>query len=85
MSLQQVKDPTPKHYKYTFRGIKLDPYRILWLYRIGHPAQQHAIKKLLRAGQSIKELEQDIDEVIDTLVRWKEMIREEREMMGEAA
>lgn len=61
------------HYKYTFQGAKLDPYRILEVYGISHPAQQHAIKKLLRAGDSVKDLETDISEVIDTLTRWLEM------------
>lgn len=66
-----------KHYKYSFKGIKLDPYRILSVYGITCPAQQHAIKKLLRAGNSVKDLKQDIQEVIDTLKRKLEMIDEE--------
>lgn len=66
-----------KHYRFTYRGVKLDPYRIFRIYRITDPAQQHAIKKLLRAGQSVKSLDQDIDEVIMTLTRWKEMNRED--------
>lgn len=67
------------HYKYSYKGIKMDPYRIFKVYKISDPAQQHAIKKLLRAGQSIKSLVQDIDEVIITLNRWKEMIEEDGE------
>lgn len=66
-----------KHYKFTYKGHKLDPYRIILIYKITHPAHQHAIKKLLRAGNSVKELERDIDEVIMTLNRWKEMIKED--------
>ena len=69
------------HYRFQFNGVKLDPYRILEVYGIHHPAHQHAIKKLLRAGKSIKDLEQDIDEVILTLNRWKEMLNEERETL----
>lgn len=68
-----------KHYAFRFKGLKLDPYRILQVYGISNPAQQHAIKKLLRAGQSVKSLEQDIDEVIVTLQRWKEMIEEDKD------
>lgn len=68
-----------KHYRFSFKGVKLDPYRIFAVYRIAHPAQQHAIKKLLRAGNSVKSLEQDIDEVIVTLNRWKEMMKEEQD------
>ena len=66
------------HYNYTYKGIKLDPYRILDAYCIMNPAQQHAIKKLLRAGNSVKTLEQDINEVIDTLKRWLDMIQEDK-------
>jgi hypothetical protein len=36
------------------------------------------IKKLLRAGNSVKTLTQDIDEVILSLNRWKEMLNEEQ-------
>ncbi len=67
-----------KHYQYSYKGIKLDPYRILSVYGITCPAIQHAIKKLLRAGNSVKDLEQDIQEVIDTLKRKLEMIEEDR-------
>lgn len=66
-----------KHYRFTFRGVKLDPYRIMAIYGIEHPAHQHALKKLLRAGRSIKSLAQDIDEVILSLNRWKEMLDED--------
>ncbi len=66
-----------EHYNYTYKGIKLDPYRIFDVYGIGNSAQQHAIKKLLRAGDSVKSLEQDIDETILTLQRWKEMLGED--------
>lgn len=62
-----------KHYRFMFGGVRMDPYRIFSVYGIAHPAQQHAIKKLLRAGRSVKTLDQDIDEAIDTLNRWKEM------------
>ena len=67
-----------KHYQYSYKGIKLDPYRILSVYGVTCPAMQHAIKKLLRAGNSVKDLEQDIKEVIDTLKRKLEMIEEDR-------
>uniref|UniRef100_A0A6M3IL91 Uncharacterized protein n=1 Tax=viral metagenome TaxID=1070528 RepID=A0A6M3IL91_9ZZZZ len=50
-----TEDPG-KHYRYEYKGAKLDPYRILEVYSIAHPAQQHAIKKLLRAGKAYKPL-----------------------------
>ena len=68
-----------KHYRFSYKGVKLDPYRIFTVYEISHPAQQHAIKKLLRAGKSVKSLEQDIDEVMITLSRWKEMMKEDEQ------
>lgn len=71
-----------RHYRYSYRGRKIDPYRIFRIYKIADSAQQHAIKKLLRAGKSVKSLEQDIDEVIQTLQRWKEMNREDEEDEG---
>jgi len=72
-----VEQEDYSYYKYSYKGIKLDPYRILDIYKITCPAQQHAIKKLLRAGNSVKELKQDITEVIDTLKRKLEMLEEE--------
>lgn len=65
------------HYDYTFRGIRLDPYRILSVYKITDPAQQHAIKKLLRAGKSGKSFRQDVSEARDTLNRLLEIIDED--------
>lgn len=67
-----------RHYRYSYRGVKLDPYRIIDAYGITHPAQQHAIKKLLRAGKSVKSLRQDIQEVQDALTRWLEMLDEDQ-------
>ena len=75
--------PTPAvdlgaHYRYSFKGLKLDPYRILKLYDITDPAHQHAVKKLLRAGRGkAKGLRQDIFEVQMTLTRWLEMLDED--------
>lgn len=67
----------PDYSNFTYKGIKLDPYRIFDVYGITHPAHQHSLKKLLRAGRSHKSLGQDIQEAIDTLERWKEMIQED--------
>jgi hypothetical protein len=67
-----------EYYNYSYKGIKIDVYRILKIFQITEPAQQHAIKKLLRAGKSIKGLTQDINEVIESLERWKEMINEDK-------
>lgn len=65
------------HYDFKYRGIQLDPYRILEIYGITHPAQQHAIKKLLRAGRGHKTIHEDVEEVIESLKRWQEMVQED--------
>lgn len=67
-------------YAVTYKGILIDPYRILHQYGITHPAQQHAIKKLLRAGRSHKQLRRDIQETIQTLERWTEMMDQDESL-----
>lgn len=64
-------------YETTYKHIKIDPYRILKEYEITHPCQQHSLKKLLRLGRTHKPLIQDLQEVIDTLERWKNMMIED--------
>jgi hypothetical protein len=75
-----LAETTPPRYKKTVCGVKVDPYRILALYEITHPAHQHALKKLLRNGKDPDQsLDEDIQEVIDSLRRWQEMRREDRQ------
>ena len=71
-------DPRATYYRQEYRGVKLDPYRVLAVYGIAHPALQHAIKKLLRAGASGKRtVRQDIEEARDSLTRMLEMMDED--------
>jgi hypothetical protein len=53
--------------------VRVDPYLILSIYQhILAGEHQHAVKKLLRCGQSkAKDLDQDIAEVILTLQCWQ--------------
>lgn len=69
-----------EYYNFKYKEVKIDPYRIMFEYKITHPAHQHALKKLLRAGNSIKDLKQDIQEVVDSLERWIEMIDEDEQV-----
>lgn len=65
------------HYRYTYKGIKLDPYRVCEIYNIGGGPREHMTKKLLRGpakGHSEQEL---IDELQCCLDRWKEMVLED--------
>lgn len=70
-----IEYPCQKSYYHRqFNGKSIDVYDVLVLWNATHPCQQHAIKKLLRAGQSIKPLKQDVEETIGTLKRWLEMM-----------
>ena len=71
------KEPTPSRYRWTYKGVTFDWYRLTEILGLKSQPQIHAIKKLIRAGQSIKSTTQDIDEAIDALNRWQEMIKEE--------
>jgi hypothetical protein len=52
----------------------IDVYRVLDLYEVTDPCLQHAVKKLLRAGQrGGKSQAQDVDEARHSLERWQEM------------
>lgn len=76
----RINQPTDKHYDFTYKGVKLDPYRIFKVYGITEPAQQHAIKKLLRAGKKAgNPVIREIDEAILSLQRWREMVIEDQE------
>jgi hypothetical protein len=56
----------------------IDVYRVITLYGVTDPCLQHAIKKLLCAGgRGAKDIEQDVQESIDSLERWKDMRRED--------
>lgn len=61
-------------YKVTIKGSNLDVYDILTAYKISNPAIQHAVKKLLKPGQrGYKDIQQDLDEAIDSILRAKEL------------
>ena len=69
---------TPQRYRWSWKEVTFDFYRLCEILGIAHHAQAHALKKIIRAGQSIKSIEQDIDETIAALLRWKEMLAEDR-------
>ena len=67
------------HYFKSVKGLaEIDVYRVLFLFGVFDPCIQHAVKKLLVAGnRGGKDVKQDIQEAIDTLERWKQMREEE--------
>lgn len=57
----------------------IDVYRVLLLFSVTDPCIQHAAKKLLVAGGrgAGKDISRDIQEAIDSLVRWQEIRMED--------
>ncbi len=56
----------------------IDVYRVLSLFEVNDPCIQHAIKKLLVAGnRGSKDAAKDIAEAIVSLQRWQQMRDEE--------
>lgn len=52
----------------------IDVYRVLQLFNVTDPCLQHAVKKLLVAGgRGVKDIGKDVQEAIDTLLRFQEM------------
>lgn len=69
------------HYHKPVKGLEfIDVYRVLLLFAVTDPCIQHAVKKLLVAGGrgAGKDVSKDIQEAIDSLVRWQEMRAEEQ-------
>lgn len=61
-------------YKRTIKGVELDVYDVLKAWQVTCPALQHLIKKALQAGnRGHKDLETDLQDIIDSAVRAKEL------------
>ena len=61
---------------------RVDIYRVLSLWDVTDPCIQHAIKKLMCAGErGAKSKAQDIQEAIQTLIRYVEMREEEKDFI----
>lgn len=69
------------HYQKPVEHLKwIDVYRVLVLFGVTNPCLQHAIKKLLCAGQrGAKGQKQDVQEAIASLMRYLEMQTEDEE------
>ena len=67
------------YYKKIPDGVEyIDVYRVLELFNVVDPALQHAVKKLLVAGdRGHKDLIKDVREAVVSLERWIEMREEE--------
>lgn len=67
------------HYQKSVEHLKwIDVYRVLVLFGVTNPCLQHAVKKLLCAGQrGAKGQKQDVQEAIASLLRYLEMQTED--------
>jgi hypothetical protein len=73
-----MKNTYNHYFKNTVHLNAVDVYRVLSLYGVTDPCLQHAIKKLLCAGdRGAKDIEQDVQEAIDALGRWQDMMEED--------
>ncbi|QJD58181.1 hypothetical protein HG264_04240 [Pseudomonas sp. gcc21] len=77
MEKQQKRDHG--HYKKDVSHLRMvDVYRVVELFDVPAGPIDHAVKKLLCAGmRGHKDLAHDIQDVIDSLVRWQEMREED--------
>lgn len=83
MDQKHIPDgPTPSRYKWQFQGATFDFYRLCEIIGVTSDPAKHAMKKIIRAGKSVKPIEQDITEAIDALLRWKEMLQEDAQPMN---
>lgn len=73
-----MENDTGSHYRFVYRGIKLDPARIVQIYGCDNLMAGTIVKKALCAGgRGRKSLIEDIDDIITAAQRWKEMVLED--------
>jgi len=73
---------TDKKHNHYFKDVSkldyIDVYRVIQLFGITDPCLQHALKKLLVAGgRGHKDISRDVQDVIDSCVRWQEIQQED--------
>jgi hypothetical protein len=77
-TVQEVNQCYAHYFKDVSNLDVIDVYRVLTLFGVTDPCIQHAVKKLLAAGQrGAKSTSKDVNEAIATLVRWQEMQAED--------
>ena len=74
---------TDKAHNHYFKNVShleyIDVYRVLELFDVTDPCLAHAVKKLLVAGgRGHKDISRDVQDVIDSCVRWQEMQQENK-------
>ena len=72
--LPPLPQPSINKYKRNIKGIELDVYDVLLAWNVTNPALQHLIKKALQAGnRGHKDLATDMQDIIDSAIRAKEL------------
>ena len=67
---QREEEAQINKYQVKCKGVYIDVYDVLTAYEVSNPASQHAIKKMLKAGQrGTKSFKQDLKEAIQSLER----------------
>lgn len=70
----RIKRITTSKYTKTIRGAQVDVYDVLQAWGVSNPALQHLIKKALQCGQrGHKDNAQDLQDIIDSAIRAKEL------------
>jgi hypothetical protein len=68
------------HYFKKWKNTFIDVYRVLSLFNVTDPCIQHAVKKLLVPGaRGAKDVNKDVKEAIDSLLRFQQMREEDDE------
>lgn len=66
--------PDNKYLREIKSGVMVDVYDVLTAWDVRNPALQHLIKKALQAGnRGHKDLETDMQDIIDSAIRAKEL------------
>lgn len=72
------QEDTGKHYRYEYKGVKLDPARICDIYGVNRLMMATIIKKALCAGnRGHKDKRQDLLDIINAANRELEMMSED--------
>ncbi len=70
----EVAKNKTKYQREIKKGVFVDVYDVLVAFGVTNPAMQHAIKKMLAAGQrGVKDVIQDMDEAMQSIERAKEL------------
>lgn len=82
ITVQRVNDNNPstittgksKYHKEIKHGVYVDVYDLLKAWKVTNPALQHLIKKALQAGdRGHKDLETDLQDIVDSALRAKQL------------